>query len=240
MTTFDLPAPVVAFIEATNSFDLEAFMRALSDDALVNDHRDEFIGEQQIRAWARREIIGDRVTLAVMSASRRGGAVAVTVSVDGNFDKSNLPSPLLLTFYFSVTDDKIVQLVIVPNKSAADGGKGVPAYFVYVCQEVINRAELEVYWDKIGPTLAGYGAKNLAAYTPFEPLEGEPVDGVAVIEFPSRDVAKAWYDSAPYRAIRHHRQNGARYIGLLVEGGALPPELRMPRTRDRGGRGDRA
>ena len=25
--------------------------------------------------------------------------------------------------------------------------------------------------------------------------------------------------------------NGARYIGLLVEGGALPPELRMPQTR---------
>lgn len=109
----------------------------------------------------------------------------------------------------------------------------MPAYFVYVCQEVIDRSELEVYWDKIGPTLAGYGAKNLAAYTPFELLEGEPVDGVAVIEFPSRDAARAWYESAPYRAIRHHRQNGARYIGLLVEGGALPPELRMPHTRDR-------
>jgi hypothetical protein len=117
MTTIALPAPVAAFIEATNSFDLQAFLSTLADDALVNDHRNEFIGKEQIRAWAAREIIGDRVTLAVMSASQRGGAVAVTASVDGNFDKSNLPNPLLLTFYFSVSDNKIVQLVIVNNKS---------------------------------------------------------------------------------------------------------------------------
>ena len=109
----------------------------------------------------------------------------------------------------------------------------MPAYFVYVCQEVVDRTELETYWSKIGPTLDGYRFKKLAAYTPFEQLEGDKVDGVAVIEFPSFEIAKAWYDSPAYRAIRHHRMNGARYIGLLVEGGALPPELRMPHTKDR-------
>jgi uncharacterized protein (DUF1330 family) len=109
----------------------------------------------------------------------------------------------------------------------------MPAYFVYICQEVIDRNALETYWSKIGATLEGYHPKNLAAYTPFEQLEGEAVDGVAVIEFPSVEIAKAWYDSPAYRAIRHHRQNGARYIGLLVEGGALPPDLRMPHTKDR-------
>jgi hypothetical protein len=117
MTTFNLSAPVAAFIEATNAFDLETFMHTLGDDALVNDHRNEFIGKEQIRAWAAREIIGDRLTLAVLSASQRSGAVAVTASVDGNFDKSNLPNPLLLTFYFTVSENKIVQLVIVRNKS---------------------------------------------------------------------------------------------------------------------------
>ena len=108
------------------------------------------------------------------------------------------------------------------------------AYFVYVCQEVVDRKELETYWSKIGPTLEGFQHKNLAAYTPFEQLEGDKVEGVAVIEFASFEIAKAWYDSPAYRAIRHHREAGARYIGLLVEGGALPPELRMPHTKDRG------
>jgi uncharacterized protein (DUF1330 family) len=103
----------------------------------------------------------------------------------------------------------------------------MPAFFVYVCQQVIDRAELETYWSTIGPTLEGYQPKNLAAYTPFEQLEGEKVEGVAVIEFASMEVAKAWYDSPAYRAIRHHREKGARYIGLLVKGGSLPPELRM-------------
>jgi uncharacterized protein (DUF1330 family) len=109
----------------------------------------------------------------------------------------------------------------------------MPAYFVYVCQEVIDREELETYWSKIGPTLEGYQPKNLAAYTPFEQLEGDQVDGVAIIEFTSFATAKAWYDSPNYRAIRHHREAGAKYIGLLVEGGAPPPALRMPHTKDR-------
>jgi uncharacterized protein (DUF1330 family) len=65
----------------------------------------------------------------------------------------------------------------------------MPAYFVYMCQEVVDRSELEIYWSKIGPTLEGYGAKSVAAYTPFEHLEGDAVDGAAVVEFPSMEVA---------------------------------------------------
>jgi uncharacterized protein (DUF1330 family) len=109
----------------------------------------------------------------------------------------------------------------------------MPAYFVYVRQDVVDRKELETYWSKIGPTLEGYQPKSLATYTPFEQFEGDKVDGVAVIEFSCIATAKAWYDSRAYRAIRHHREAGARYIGLLVEGGALPPELRMPHTKHR-------
>jgi hypothetical protein len=59
----------------------------------------------------------------------------------------------------------------------------MPAYFVYVCQDVTDRKELETYWAKIGPTLEGYQPKNIVGYTPFEQLEGEKIEGVAVIEF---------------------------------------------------------
>jgi uncharacterized protein (DUF1330 family) len=107
----------------------------------------------------------------------------------------------------------------------------MPAYFVYICKEVMDRHSLETYWDKIGPTLKGYDAKSVAAYTRFEQLEGEKVEGVAVIEFPSFERAKEWYNSPAYQDIRHYRMDAARYIGLIAEGGALPPEQRMPQTK---------
>jgi len=109
----------------------------------------------------------------------------------------------------------------------------MPAYFVYICLEVVDRSELEIYWSKIGPTLEGYGARSIAAYTPFEQLEGDAVDGAAIVEFPSMELARTWYNSPAYRAIRHHRQQGARYIGLLMEEGLPAPELRMPHTKTR-------
>jgi uncharacterized protein (DUF1330 family) len=109
----------------------------------------------------------------------------------------------------------------------------MPAYFVYFCQKVNDREELETYWKKMRPTLEGYGAKSLAGYTPFLQLEGDPIEGATVVEFPSFELAKKWYESDAYRAVRHHRENGAQYIGILIEGGALPPEERMPQTKGR-------
>ena len=55
----------------------------------------------------------------------------------------------------------------------------MPVYMVYVCHGVSDRAQLEKYWASIGPTLEGQPLKLLAAYTPFEVLEGGDV-----LEFP--------------------------------------------------------
>ncbi len=119
MTDFDLPALVSAYVAATNAFDIDAFMATFAEDALVNDHRDEFGGLDAIRSWAQREIIGDRVTMHVTGATCRDNAVAVTAEIDGNFDKTGLPDPLVLTFYFSIGHDRISQLIIVHNKPMA-------------------------------------------------------------------------------------------------------------------------
>ena len=85
--------------------------------------------------------------------------------------------------------------------------------------------------NQIGHTLEGYGVRNVSSYAPFEQLEGEPVEGVAAVEFPSLERAREWYDSDAYKAIRHLRIEGARYIGVLAEGGIPPIDQRMPRTR---------
>ena len=48
----------------------------------------------------------------------------------------------------------------------------MPVYMVYVCHDVSDRAQVEKYWASIEPTLEGQPLKLLAAYTPFEVLEG--------------------------------------------------------------------
>ena len=49
-------------------------------------------------------------------ATRRGESATVTAVMDGTYEKTGLPTPLVLSFYFSVEGDRIVQLVIVHNK----------------------------------------------------------------------------------------------------------------------------
>jgi hypothetical protein len=117
MVFASLPSPVAAYVDATNSFNLDRFVAAFAEDAVVNDHRDEFVGKEQIRAWAAREIIGDHVTMQIIEVHAFGDQVTLKAEVDGDFDKTSLPKPLVLSFYFSVHGGRIVQLVIVHNKS---------------------------------------------------------------------------------------------------------------------------
>jgi hypothetical protein len=119
MTTRTIPSSVSAYVRATNSFNLDALTALFDDDALVNDHRDEFIGKEQIRAWAAREIVGDHVTMKVVSQHVLGNHVTLKAEVDGDFDKKGLPRPLVLAFYFCVCGDKISALVIVNNQTAS-------------------------------------------------------------------------------------------------------------------------
>jgi ketosteroid isomerase-like protein len=58
-----LPALVAAYVEATNSFDLERLLATFADDALVNDQLRDYWGKSAIRKWAERDIIGERLTM---------------------------------------------------------------------------------------------------------------------------------------------------------------------------------
>jgi hypothetical protein len=116
MSSPNVPTPVSAFIEASNCFDLEALMGTFDRNAMVNDHRCEFAGEAAIRAWAAQEIIGDRVTMSVLDIRCYGDNIAINAKVDGDFDKSGLPDPLVLTYYFSVRGARIEQLIIIKNQ----------------------------------------------------------------------------------------------------------------------------
>jgi hypothetical protein len=114
----DLPTPVQGYITAGNAFDTDAMAEVFAADALVNDDRREFWGRDAIRAWIDREVVGAKVTMAVTATEEHYGDVIVHAALDGEFDKTGLPDPLILTHYFTVRDDHIVRLMIIRNQPA--------------------------------------------------------------------------------------------------------------------------
>jgi ketosteroid isomerase-like protein len=111
-----LPPLVAAFVEATNSFDLERLVVTFADDALVNDQLRDYWGKAAIRDWAERDIIGERLRIVVTKVVRHYDNFIVTADIDGNFDKRGLPDPLVLAFYFTHHNDLITQLIILRNR----------------------------------------------------------------------------------------------------------------------------
>ena len=102
----------------------------------------------------------------------------------------------------------------------------MPAYCVFILKSVKDRAQLEEYWSKAGPTMKGFGVKPLGAYTPFKVLEGsDAVKAVVLAEFASMEEAQRWYDSPAYSAVRKHRLAGGDYLTLLIDGGMGKPAL---------------
>jgi hypothetical protein len=116
--THQLPPVIAAYVTASNEADSNTFLGVFTDDALVNDIQREFWGGVAIGKWAEREIFGAHATMAVMRAVDHYGDVIVTARLDGTYDKTGLPDPLVLTFYFTVRDDKITKLIILLNKPA--------------------------------------------------------------------------------------------------------------------------
>jgi hypothetical protein len=120
MTATTTLAPVLAeFIAAVNAFDEAAILATFASDALVNDVHREFWGHEAIRRWVAKEIVGDRVTVAVTEVLDSHGDTIVRGRYDGDYDKTNLPDPLILTHYFTVRDGKIVTLIIISNTPAS-------------------------------------------------------------------------------------------------------------------------
>jgi hypothetical protein len=111
-----LPRLVAAYVEATNSFDLERLLATFADDALVNDQLRDYRGREAIREWAARDIVGQGLTMEVTSVIEHYGNLIITANVDGTFDKRGLPDPLVLAFYFTFHGDRIVQLIILRNR----------------------------------------------------------------------------------------------------------------------------
>jgi uncharacterized protein (DUF1330 family) len=99
----------------------------------------------------------------------------------------------------------------------------MPAYMIFTREgPITDQSEMDTYssmnqaaWAE---SVATYNLKPLAAYGPMETFEGEAADGVVLLEFPTADDARGWYNSPAYQAAMAHRLKGATYRVTLVEG----------------------
>ena len=92
------------------------------------------------------------------------------------------------------------------------------AYAVAVIRKTRFGPEIKEYLQRIDDTLAPFSGRYRVHGGPYHPLEGSWVGDLVIIEFPSMQLAKDWYESAAYEAIRSLRTEHTEGDVLLVEG----------------------
>jgi uncharacterized protein (DUF1330 family) len=92
------------------------------------------------------------------------------------------------------------------------------AYIVFIRDRMHDTAEFSKYMEAVPPTLAGHPVRPLALYGSVESLEGLPVEGAVIAEFPTMDAARAWYQSPAYQEAAKHRHKAGSYRVFMIEG----------------------
>ncbi len=92
------------------------------------------------------------------------------------------------------------------------------AYIVFTREKMRNPEEYEHYREKARPAAEGHPRKPLALYGKHETLEGAPIEGAVILEFPTIEAAKTYYNSPAYQDAVKHRFLGADYRVFIVEG----------------------
>lgn len=108
--TKQLPPIATAYVRSINNHDAAAFHALFVDGAVVNDNGREFRGRAAIKTWSDQEIFAAQVTLEVIDVADRDGETVVTTKVDGNFDRTGLPDPVIINHHLRAEGGRIVGL----------------------------------------------------------------------------------------------------------------------------------
>jgi uncharacterized protein (DUF1330 family) len=95
----------------------------------------------------------------------------------------------------------------------------MPAYMLFIREGAIrDQTEIDTYqrMNREGPR--DPKLTPLVVYGAIEALEGAAPDGMVMLQFPTVEDAKAWYNSPGYQAALKHRKKGADYRALIVQG----------------------
>lgn len=94
----------------------------------------------------------------------------------------------------------------------------MPAYVVFIRDEMKDQASYDNYLQIAVPTLAPFGGEILVANGNHEAFEGADFDGSVILRFPDMATAKAWYHSPEYEEFKSIRLNATIGRAILVEG----------------------
>jgi uncharacterized protein (DUF1330 family) len=92
------------------------------------------------------------------------------------------------------------------------------AYVVFTRERTRNAAQLEQYKLRVPASFQQHPATIRAIHGRHEVLEGPAIEEVIMLEFPTYDEAKAWYQSPEYQAACEHRFQGGDYRCIFTEG----------------------
>jgi uncharacterized protein (DUF1330 family) len=95
----------------------------------------------------------------------------------------------------------------------------MPAFFFVDVHEVTDAAKMQAYRDRVFPIVEKFGGRYRIINGRQDSVEGNlrftfPV----LIEFPSMEQARRWYDSPEYRAILPLRLESTRGGAVFIEG----------------------
>jgi uncharacterized protein (DUF1330 family) len=95
----------------------------------------------------------------------------------------------------------------------------MPAYFLVDVREIKDASKVEEYSARVAPVVEKFGGRYLVRGGPCEVVEGEwrPVFPV-LIEFPSMEAARRWYDSEDYRELKLLRLAATSGSGVFMAG----------------------
>ena len=103
-------SPSAAYVQSINAHNRAAFNGLFATGAIVNDVGREFRGPAAIKAWSDREIFDAQVTLEVLDVADHDGETVITTKVDGNFDRTGLPDPVIINYHLRAEGGKIIAL----------------------------------------------------------------------------------------------------------------------------------
>ena len=102
-------------------------------------------------------------------------------------------------------------------QNSGSEGDTAGAYVVANFQ-ITDTEAYAAYPPLVRPMLEAHGAEVLAVDRESEVVEGEAEHNTVVIRFPSKDAARAFYDSPEYREIARLRTDNSDGFLVLVEG----------------------
>ena len=98
------------------------------------------------------------------------------------------------------------------------------AGYIIVDMNISDMAQYQQYMAMAPAAVAAAGGEYLVRGGRFETLEGQwKPSRIAMLKFPSFEIAKAFYDGELYRAARAKRSGTTEFFNMvLVEGAAVP------------------